>query len=155
MKYHPPSEKLFIEEVMQAVQKARIAARGLSIGALVKTVRMQLGMSQRALAQRAGVPQSTISRIEKEDRDSNLATLNKILAAISCDLVIVPLLQDSIESIRRKQARKVAEKQVRYLKGTMNLEDQQPDAKFIGELIKQEEERLLQGPNSKLWDENA
>jgi len=37
----------------------------------------------------------------------------------------------------------------------MNLEDQQPDSRFIAELIKQEEERLLQGPNSKLWDENA
>lgn len=155
MKSYSPSEKLLIEEIMQAAQKARVAVRGLTIGALIKSVRTQLGMSQKALAQRAGVPQSTISRIEQEERDANLATLNKILAAISCDLVIVPLLQDSIEVIRRKQARKMAEKQVRYLKGTMNLEDQQPDARFIEELVKQEEERLLQGPNSKLWDENA
>lgn len=155
MKSYSPSEKLLIEEIMQAAQKARVATRGLTIGALIKSIRMKLGMSQKALAVRAKVPQSTISRIEQQERDANLATLNKILAAISCDLVIVPLLQDSIEVIRRKQARKMAEKQVRYLKGTMNLEDQQPDAMFIEELIKQEEERLLQGPNAKLWDENA
>lgn len=155
MKAYSPSEKLLIEEIMQAAQKARVATRGLTIGALIRSIRTQLGMSQKALARRAGVPQSTISRIEQVERDANLATLNKILAAISCDLVIVPLLQDSIEAIRRKQAKKMAEKQVRYLKGTMNLEDQQPDAKFIEELIKQEEERLLQGPNAKLWDENA
>lgn len=155
MKTYSLSEKLLIEEIMQAAQKARVATRGLKIGALIKSIRKQLGMSQKALAGRAGVPQSTISRIEQEERDANLATLNKILAAISCDLVIIPLLQDSIEAIRRKQARKMAEKQVRYLKGTMNLEDQQPDAKFIEELIKQEEERLLQGPNAKLWGENA
>ncbi len=155
MKSYSPSEKLLIEEIMQAAQKARVASRGLKIGALIKSIRTQLGMSQKVLAGRAGVPQSTISRIEQEERDANLATLNKILAAISCDLVIIPLLQDSIEAIRRKQARKMAEKQVRYLKGTMNLEDQQPDAKFIEELIKQEEQRLLQGPNAKLWDENA
>lgn len=155
MKAYSPSEKLLIEEIMQAAQKARIAARGLTIGALIKSIRTQLGMSQKALAGRAGVPQSTISRIEQEERDANLATLNKILAAISCDLVIVPLLRDSIEVIRKKQARKMAEKQVRYLKGTMNLEDQQPDAKFIEELIKQEEGRFLRGPNAKLWDENA
>lgn len=155
MKPFSPSEKLLIEEIMQAAQKTRIAARGLTIGALIKSIRVQLGMSQKALSKRAGVPQSTISRIEQEERDANLSTLNKILCAISCDLVIVPLLQDSIDSIRRKQARKMAEKQVRYLKGTMNLEDQQPDSRFIAELIKQEEERLLQGPNSKLWDENA
>lgn len=155
MKFSSPSEKLLIEEIMQAAQNARIATRGLTIGTLIKSIRTQLGMSQKALAQRAGVPQSTISRIEQDEREANLGTLNKILAAISCNLVIIPLLQDSIEAIRRKQARKMAEKQVCYLKGTMNLEDQQPDARFIEELIKQEEERLLQGPNSKLWDENA
>ncbi len=140
---------------MQAAQKTKVATRGLTIGALIKSVRKQLGMSQKALAGRAGVPQSTISRIEQEERDANLATLNKVLAAISCDLVIVPLLQDSIEAIRRNQARKMAEKQVRYLKGTMNLEDQQPDERFIEELIKQEEERFFRGPNAKLWNENA
>ena len=155
MKPFSPSEKLLIEEIMQAAQKTRTAVRGLTIGALIKSIRVQLGMSQKALAKRAGVPQSTISRIEQEERDANLSTLNKILSAISCDLVIVPLLQDSVDTIRRKQARKMAEKQVRYLKGTMNLEDQQPDSRFIAELIKQEEERLLQGPNSTLWDENA
>ena len=155
MKSFSPSEKLLIEEIMQAAQKTRIAVKGLTIGALIKSIRVQLGMSQKALAKRAGVPQSTISRIEQEERDANLSTLNKILGAIACDLVIVPLLQDSIDAIRRKQARKMAEKQVRYLKGTMNLEDQQPDSRFIAELIKQEEERLMQGPNSKLWDENA
>lgn len=155
MKSFSPSEKLVIEEIMQAAQKTRVAVRGLTIGVLIKSIRIQLGMSQKALAKRAGVPQSTISRIEQEERDANLSTLNKILGAISCDLVIVPLLQDSVDAIRRKQARKMAEKQVRYLKGTMNLEDQQPDSRFIAELIKQEEERLMQGPNSKLWDENA
>jgi transcriptional regulator with XRE-family HTH domain len=155
MKSFSLSEKLLIEEITQTAQKTRVAVRGLTIGALIKSIRVQLGMSQKALAKRAGVPQSTISRIEQEERDANLSTLNKILAAISCDLVIVPLLQDSVDAIRRKQARKMAEKQVRYLKGTMNLEDQQPDSRFIAELIKQEEERLLQGPNSKLWDENA
>ncbi|NGX46689.1 MAG: hypothetical protein K1000chlam3_00050 [Chlamydiae bacterium] len=153
MKPYSPSEKLLIEEVMQASQKMRTAVRGLSIGALIKSIRTQLGMSQKALAKRAGVPQSTVSRIEQGKRDMNLSTLHKILGAISCDLVIAPLLKDSIDAIRRKQARKIAEKQVRYLKGTMNLEDQQPDSRFIEELLKREEEHLLQGPNAKLWDE--
>lgn len=59
-------------------------------------LRIQLGMSKKALAKRASVPQSTISRIEQEERDANLSALNKILGAISCDLLIVPLLEDSI-----------------------------------------------------------
>ncbi len=153
MKPYSPSEKLLIEEIMHAAQKTRVAVRGLTVGALIKSIRLQLGMSQRALAKRAGVPQSTVSRIEQSQRDLGLSTLNKILSAISCDLVMVPLLRDSIDIIRRKQARKIAEKHVRYLKGTMNLEDQQPDSRFIEELIKQEEEHLLQGKNTKLWEE--
>ena len=155
MEFYSVSEKLLIEEVTEAAKKTRIAVRGLTVGALIKFIRIQLGMSQRALAKRAGVPQSTVSRVEQEQRNANLSTLNKILGAISCDLMIVPLLQDSIETIRRKQAKKMAEKKICYLKGTMNLEDQEPDSKFITELIKQEEERFLKAPNSKLWEENA
>lgn len=155
MKSSSPSEKLFFEEIMQSARNTKVAVRGLTIGALIKSIRLQLGISQKALSKLAGVPQSTISRIEKGARDANLSTLNKILGALSCDLLIVPLLRDSIDTIRRNQARKVAKRQVSYLKGTMNLEDQQPDNRFIMELTKHEEERLLQGPSYKLWEENA
>lgn len=153
MKPYSPSEKLLIEEVMQASQKMRAVIRGLSIGALIKTIRKQLGMSQKILAKRAGVPQATVSHTEQGRKNISISTLHKILGAISCDLVIAPLLTDSIKAIRRKQARKIAEKQVGYLKGTMNLEDQEPDSRFIEELLKEEEERLLQDPNAKLWEE--
>ena len=153
MRSFSPSERLLIEEVMQASGKMKVAIRGLSIGALIKSIRQQLGMSQKVLAKRARVPQSTIARIEQSERNTSLATIRKILHALSCDLVVVPLLKESIDVIRRKQARKVAEKQIRYLKGTMNLEDQQPDSRFIEELLKQEEERLLHSSSAKLWEE--
>lgn len=153
MKSYSPSERLLIEEVMQASQKIKTAMRGLSIGALIKVIRRQLGMSQKILAKRAGMPQSTVSRIEQGQQNTSLSTLNKILEVISCDLIVIPLLLDSIEGIRRKQARKMAEKQMKYLKGTMNLENQQPDPRFIEELIRQEEGSLLHGPNAKLWEE--
>lgn len=147
------SERILIEEVTQAAQKLKTASRGLPIGSMIKLIRLQLGMSQRVLAKRAGVPQSTVARIESDKSEANLSTLHKILRAISCDLLIVPLLGKSIDTIRRAQARKIAEKHIEYLKGTMNLEDQQPDPRFINELLKQEEEQLLQGPDTKLWEE--
>ena len=153
MKSHSPAEKLLLEEVTKASLTAKIATRGLSIGALIKAVRLQLGMSQNVLAKRAKIPQPTVSRIEQGRRDVTVSTLIKICGAMFCDLVIVPVLQDSVDVIRRKQARKVAEKRTRYLKGTMNLEDQQPDSRFIEELTKQEEENLLHGSNARLWEE--
>lgn len=147
------SEKILIEELMQAAKATKVASKGLTIGKIIQSIRLQLGISQKTLAKRAGVPQSTISRVEQGRKNVNLSTLSKILHAISCDLMIVPLLQDSIDVIRKKQAKKKAEKSIRYLKGTMNLENQQPDSRFIAELVKQEETRLLQGPNAKLWGE--
>ena len=153
MKRRSVAEVLLIEEITKASQKVKVAARGLGIGVLIKSIRLQLGMSQKALAQLAKIPQSSVSRIEQGQKDMSLSTVCKILEAVSCDLIMAPLLKDSIDTVRRKRARKIAEKQVRYLKGTMNLENQQPDSPFIEELLKQEEERLLKGPSSKLWED--
>lgn len=153
MKLYSLSEKLFIEKMGKLACKMKIAMKGLSIGALIKSIRTQLKMSQKTLAKRAGIPQATVSRIEQGQRDVNLSTLHKIFNALECDIVLAPLLHDSIDNILRKQAKKIAKKQVEYLKGTMNLEAQHPDLKFLEHLLKQEEEKLLQGSNYKLWEE--
>ncbi|NGX59418.1 MAG: Antitoxin HipB [Chlamydiae bacterium] len=147
------SEKILIEEVASIAKKMEGEIKGLSIGDMIKLIRTQLGMSQKILAKRASVPQSTISRIEKGKTDANLSTLHKILHALSCHLVIVPILDESIDVIRRKQAREKAEKHVRYLKGTMSLEEQHMDFRLSEELLKQEEDQFLHDPHSKLWEE--
>lgn len=153
MKSKSSAEELVIQEIMQTSEKMKSIIRGLSIGTLIKYIRIQLGISQKILSKRAGVRQATISRMEQNQNNISLLTLRKILNALSCDLLIAPLLRDSIDNIRLGQARKVAEKQIRYLKGTMNLEEQQPDTRFIEKLLKQEEENLLQGSNTKLWED--
>lgn len=153
MRYRSPAEKLLIQEITQAAEKLKIAMRGLRIGHLIKMIRLQLGMSQKALAKHAGLPQSTVSRVEQGQRDASLSTINKILDALSCDVVIAPVLKESIDAIRRKQAKKMAKKRVHYLKGTMNLEEQKPDEAFLDTLLQEEENRLLQGPAHKLWEE--
>ena len=68
MKSYSPSEKLLIEEIMQAAQKTRVAVRGLTIGALIKSIRVQLGMSQKALANELEFPnlQSLVLSKKKE-----------------------------------------------------------------------------------------
>jgi transcriptional regulator with XRE-family HTH domain len=148
------SEQLLIEEIAKEGAKASQAARGLPPGALVKMIRKQIGMPQEVLARIAKVPQSTISRIEKGQGDPSLATLRRILQALDCDLVILPILRESVNTIRRRQARKRAENKVRYLLGTMHLEEQEPDKKFTDALLLQEEEKLLKGSNSTLWKED-
>ncbi|MGD9997256.1 MAG: multiprotein-bridging factor 1 family protein [Ilumatobacteraceae bacterium] len=48
---------------------------------LIKTAREQRGLSQRALAERAGVEQSTIARIERGDADPAYSTVVRLLDA--------------------------------------------------------------------------
>ena len=154
MKKRSPSIRLLIEEMNRSIHDVKKSARGLSIFEIIKMIRVELGMSQQILAKRSGVPQSTISRLEKGDRDANLLTLQKIAHALSCELIIVPMLHESLSSLLKRQARKIAKKRMRYLKGTMNMEEQEPDPEFMEELLRQEIDELLQGPRKKLWDED-
>jgi transcriptional regulator with XRE-family HTH domain len=153
MKKSLKSEKLILNEIADASQEVKKATRGLSIGKIIVMIRKQLGMSQSNLARLAGVPQSTISRIESSEPELNLSTLRKVLNALSCEVIVTPLLSEPIETIRRKQALRIAEKHVRYLQGTMGLEKQEPDKKLVNELIKSEVEELLHSSGNKLWQE--
>ena len=146
------SEKILLDEITRAAGEAKAACRNQAIGKLIKLIRIQLGMTQKTLAKRAKLPQPMISHVER-GREATFSTLEKILDALCCDLVIVPMLRESIDTIRHRQARKIAEKQMRYLRGTMSLEKQKPDARLIEELLKQEEEHLLHDTKIDLWEE--
>lgn len=52
----------------------------------IAVIRKKAGLSQKELAARLGVKQSTLSRWEKEDANLTLATLRKIAAALGCDV---------------------------------------------------------------------
>jgi transcriptional regulator with XRE-family HTH domain len=54
----------------------------LNVGERLRTLREMYGMSQRALAKKAGVTNGIISMIEKNRNSPSLATLKKILDAI-------------------------------------------------------------------------
>jgi transcriptional regulator with XRE-family HTH domain len=151
MKKNFKSEKLIIEEISRAGAQLQRLLRGLSIGQLIAIIRKQLGMSQQRLSSKAKIPQSSLSRVEQSNGQPNISTLRKILDALSCDLILVPVLRESIDRQRRKQARRIAEKHIRYLKGTMNLEEQEPDSHFLDELLKEKEEELLHS-KTKLWE---
>lgn len=53
----------------------------------VRTLRRRQGLSQAALAERAGVPRSTIARIELGGGNPNLETMSKIAGAFGVDTV--------------------------------------------------------------------
>lgn len=62
--------------------KAESQASALAVGARLRNVREQAGLSQRELAKRAAVTNATISLIEQESHAPSLASLHRILNAI-------------------------------------------------------------------------
>jgi len=67
----------------------------LDIGASLKAVRKLKGLSQRELAKRAGVTNSTISMIEKNSVSPSVSSLKKVLSGLPMSLVDFFSMEDS------------------------------------------------------------
>lgn len=64
----------------------------MSAARLLKYARRQSGLSQRALASAAGVPQSTVARIELGQLSPRIDTLERLLNAAGASLNVEPKL---------------------------------------------------------------
>ena len=65
--------------------------------ALLRTARTRAGMTQRSLAARAGVPQSTVGRIETGAIEPRIDTLLKLLHAAGHDLELGVRLGEGVD----------------------------------------------------------
>lgn len=74
------------DAAIAAKLRAKSEASELQIGTRLQIVREQNGLSQRELAKKAGVTAATISLIEQEAHAPSLASLHKILCAISLEM---------------------------------------------------------------------
>ncbi|KAB2886169.1 MAG: helix-turn-helix domain-containing protein [Albidovulum sp.] len=84
---------------------------GLDIGARLRAVRERAGLSQRELAKRAGVTNSTISLIEQETHSPSLASLHRILSAVPismADFFALPSSQRNVMFFDRNDLAVVA-----------------------------------------------
>lgn len=147
------SEKLLLEQIADSAQSLAQQQRDLSIGQLIALIRVQLSMSQRALSRRARVPQATVSKIESGRQQPTISTLNRILGALECDLLITAVPRVTLQETKRSQAVNKAKKRIEYLEGTMSLEKQTPDQRLLREMIEEEAKRLLDSSGPELWDE--
>lgn len=147
------SEKIFLEDIFLLGKALQKKLQNISVGQLIPLIRSQLGMSQRNLAARATIQQSSVVRIESGHFDSNISTLKKIAGAMGCDLVVTIVPRIDLKTTRENQAKLKAEQKIRYLHGTMNLEKQAPNHKLLKELQDEEVKQLLDSSGSALWDE--
>jgi predicted transcriptional regulator len=87
-------------------------AEALSLSAMkaaraLRSARRRAGISQRELAARSGVPQSTIGRIEAGSVDPRVGTLDRLLAACGFDLEVEPRLGQGVDRTQIRQLLKL------------------------------------------------
>ena len=70
---------------------------------LLKQARRRAALSQRALAQAAGIPQSTVARIELGAMSPRTNTLERLLRAAGASLATEPLLGIGIDRTQMRE----------------------------------------------------
>lgn len=62
----------------------------LPLAAALRAARQRKRLSQRAVGERVGMPQSQVSRIENAAGDVRISTLLELARALDLDLILVP-----------------------------------------------------------------
>jgi predicted DNA-binding mobile mystery protein A len=93
----------------------------------IKSIREALGMSSKQLADRIGIDQSRISRLEKAEAegDLKLSSLKKVAEGLNMRFVYAFVPQGSLEQEVFEQAKKIAMKRMSQVNHTMRLEQQE------------------------------
>lgn len=91
------AERLTVPEAQQAYQEA---ARAFRIGEEVRRLRIERGLSQQELAERIGLSQSVIARLEAGGVEPRLSTLDRVAKALGVE-VEVRFLAPPEEDVRR------------------------------------------------------
>jgi transcriptional regulator with XRE-family HTH domain len=69
---------------------------------MLRSTRLRVGLTQRELADKAGLPQSTIGRIETGRTDPGVGTLTRLLRACGYDLAVEPRLGQGVDRTQIK-----------------------------------------------------
>ena len=148
-------KKLVREQLDGKIAPLRaFAFTGLSNIGWVKTIREALGMTSAQLASRVGLSQSRISHIEKAEKDGNikLSTMQNIAKGLGMKFVYGFVPSDTLESIVRDQARKIATERMKRVSHTMRLELQELPDKDKESALKDMIDKILIEEPKDFWN---
>jgi len=134
----------------EALKATSVPAKGW-----IRAVRDTLGMSGKQLAQRMGVNQQRIARMEQDERPGKVTvkTLQAAAEAMDCVFVYALVPRESLEQTIRGQARKLAKKQSAYSNQLMRLENQELDNSEKTKVFESLVEDIIRMMPKSLWEE--
>jgi predicted DNA-binding mobile mystery protein A len=120
----------------------------------IKAIREAIGMSTTQLAERAGVSQSRIPRIERSEVSGalTLRTLQHMAEAMNCRLVYALVPNEPLEDLVRERAAEVVDQRLARTHHTMKLENQALTKRDLEARREHLIAELLRGDPRKLWE---
>ncbi|HYW09159.1 MAG TPA: mobile mystery protein A [Longimicrobium sp.] len=119
----------------------------------IREIRTTLGLTTAQLAERMGLSQAGVSKLERREAEGSvtLNSLHTAADALECDLVyaLIPRA-GSLSAVMEERARAIAVVAVGRVSHTMRLEDQAVDAAAVREQIEELTRDLLDNPRA-LW----
>jgi predicted DNA-binding mobile mystery protein A len=119
----------------------------------IKAIREALGMTTAQLAERMGVSQTRVSRIEKDEVGSaiKLRTLRQAAEALDCTLVYALVPNQELEQIVRHRAAALTRERLARTHHTMKLENQALTSQDLDAEHARVFRELLEGNPRRLW----
>lgn len=97
----------------------------------ISAVRRALGMTAKQLAERVGLSQPRIAKMELNENNLKISTMKKIAEGLDCDFVYGFIPKSSLQETIKRQAHKKAEAILSSVNTNMALEDQLVDDPHI------------------------
>lgn len=120
----------------------------------IKQIREALAISARQLAEKVGVSQPTLAKIEKSEleRTVSLKTLDRIAEALDCKVIYALIPKDSFEKLVQRRAYQAAEKLVKRVSHSMELEKQGLPSKKRQAQVEDIAEEMARTLRRDLWE---
>jgi predicted DNA-binding mobile mystery protein A len=146
------AERLRVDAMLVNIQELGKKVSGISLQRWIRDLRKKLCMSQKQLAKRAKITQPQLSQIESGKAKVTVETLRRVFNALFCEILILPLPYENIETIVNKQARLAAQKKLESLMGSMALEGQLPTKDYLDKKIDEVAQDLIRSESTEIWD---
>ena len=122
----------------------------------IRAIRDALGMTARQLANRLGVAQQAVARIEKEELAGSVTikTMRRIAECLDCVFVYGFVPRTSLEETVSRQAKKVAAQRLAKASQTMSLENQALSRRENEQALLDLVDELIRTLPSDMWNKS-
>jgi predicted DNA-binding mobile mystery protein A len=122
----------------------------------IRAIRDALGMTAKQLANRLGVAQQAVARIEKGELEGSVTikTMRRIAECLDCVFVYGFVPRTSLAKTVSRQAKNVAAQRLAQVSQTMSLEDQALSRKENEQVLSNLFDELIRTLPSNLWDKS-